>query len=150
MPVRSSAPRSAARTPRVEFVVLKAGKAVAGTVPGVGSVPHDLADFEADGREYRGRRLLVGRPAGVPEEIAAFIRTDELNSAVSDRRVLIGVIIIAFLALALWASALVVRDLQRQIRQFLEAARRLARGKFDQPVPIEGRDKFAELGREFQ
>ncbi len=117
-------------------------------MPGVSKVPRGFGDFEADGRDYRGRRLRAG-PAGVPEELAVFIAADELNSAITDRRVLIGAIVIAFLALALSASGVVVRALQRQIRQFLEAARRLARGRFDQPVPVQGRDEFAELGREF-
>jgi diguanylate cyclase (GGDEF)-like protein len=51
--------------------------------------------------------------------------------------------------LALLSSIVVVRALQSQIEQFLEAARRLARGDFSHPVPVEGGDEFAELGREF-
>ena len=44
---------------------------------------------------------------------------------------------------------LVVRALQGQIGDFLAAARRLAGGNFDEPVPIYGSDEFAALGVEF-
>ena len=43
----------------------------------------------------------------------------------------------------------VSRALTQQIDTFLVAARRLARGDFRQPVPVEGHDEFAQLGREF-
>ena len=43
----------------------------------------------------------------------------------------------------------VSRALTSQIDTFLVAARRLARGDFRQPVPVEGHDEFAQLGREF-
>jgi diguanylate cyclase (GGDEF)-like protein len=35
------------------------------------------------------------------------------------------------------------------VNKFLEAARRLAHGDFTRPVPVEGGDEFAALGREF-
>ena len=41
------------------------------------------------------------------------------------------------------------RALTGQIGTFLSAARRLARGDFAHPVPVNGRDEFAQLGREF-
>ena len=57
--------------------------------------------------------------------------------------------IVAFLVLAFLFSVLASRALQGQLSRFLQAARRLASGDFSDPVPIEGKDEFAELGQEF-
>ena len=141
--------RSAARLTPLEFLVLRDGRAVASTVPDVRTMPKGSGDFDADGREYRGRRVVVSRVGGVEEEVAVFQESGDLNADVAESRVLIGAIILAFVLLALATSVFVVRALQSQIEQFLSAARRLASGRFDQPVPTEGRDEFAELGREF-
>lgn len=141
--------RSAARRTGLEFAVLRDGKQVATTVPGVQTVPVRPGDFEASGRDYRGRRVPVGRPAGVREEVGAFKEAGDVNSTIFSSRILIGCIIIAFLLLALATSVLVIRALQGQVGQFLEAAKRLASGRFDQQVPIEGNDEFAQLGRAF-
>ncbi|MGI9081799.1 MAG: diguanylate cyclase [Thermoleophilaceae bacterium] len=144
----ASAARRARRS-SLEVMVLRDGKPVATTVPEVRTIAPGSTDFDAGGRDYRGRREVAGRPAGVTEEIAVFREAGDLNSAISDSRLLIGAIIAAFLLLALATSVFVVRALQGQIGQFLAAARRLASGRFDQRVPIEGRDEFAQLGREF-
>ena len=141
--------RTAARRTRLEFLVFRGGRRVATTVPGIRDVAKGSSDFEAGGRDYRGRRVLAAKPNGVEEEIAVFRRSDDLNSAITDSRTLIGTIIVAFLLLALATSVFVGRALQGQIGQFLEAARRLAGGRFDQRVPTEGGDEFAQLGREF-
>ncbi|MDQ4048805.1 MAG: diguanylate cyclase [Actinomycetota bacterium] len=141
--------RSAARRTRLDFLILRDGRAVATTVPGVRMTPKGSADFDVGGREYRGRREPVGKAGGVTEELVVFREAGGLNSAITESRVLIGAIIVAFLLLALATSVFVVRALQGQIGQFLSAARRLASGRFDQPVRTEGSDEFAELGREF-
>ena len=140
--------RSAAKRTKLDFVLLRGGRVVATTVPGVVSIPR-AGDFDAGGRDYRGRRLSVGRPGGVREEIGAFTQAGDVNADISASRLLIGAIIVAFLLLALAFSVVVVRELQGQVGKFLEAARRLAGGRFDQPVPIEGNDEFAQLGHEF-
>ena len=141
--------RSAARRTGLGFLVLRDGRAVATTVPQVRTMPEGSGDFDAGGREYRGRRVVVSKAAGVAEEIAVFQQSGELNSDISESRILIGAIILAFVLLALATSVFVVRALQGQIEHFLSAARRLGSGRFDQPVPTEGGDEFAELGREF-
>ncbi|MEA2492226.1 MAG: hypothetical protein QOJ29_137 [Thermoleophilaceae bacterium] len=71
------------------------------------------------------------------------------NGSVSASRALIGGILLVFLLLALASSVLVVRALQGQVSEFLEAARRLGKGDFSNPVPVHGSDEFADLGREF-
>ena len=141
--------RSAARLTGLEFQLLRGDRVVATTVPGVRTMPASSGDFDAGGREYRGRRVTVSEVAGVAEEIAVFEESGRLNSDISESRIFIGAIILAFVLLALATSVFVVRALQGQIAQFLSAARRLASGRFDQPVATEGRDEFAELGREF-
>ena len=137
------------RRSRFEVMVLRDGRSVASTAPEVRAVARGSTDFDAGGREYRGRREVAGRPAGITEEIAVFREAGEVNSAISESRLLIGAIIVAFLLLALATSVFVVRALQGQINQFLEAARRLASGRFDQRVRVEGSDEFAQLGDEF-
>ena len=137
------------RRSRFEVMVLRDGRSVASTAPEVRVVARGSTDFDAGGREYRGRREVAGRPAGITEEVAVFREAGEVNSAISESRLLIGAIIVAFLLLALATSVFVVRALQGQINQFLEAARRLASGRFDQRVRVEGSDEFAQLGDEF-
>ena len=106
-------------------------------------------DVEMAGREYRGRVATLRDPVGERVRVGVFEDREALASSISERRLLIGGILGAFLLLALLSSIVVVRALQRQVEQFLEAARRLARGDFSRPVPVEGNDEFAALGREF-
>ena len=141
--------RPATARPRLGFLVLRDGRPVASTVPGVRSVPRETDGFEAGGRDYRGGRALAGRPDGVAEEIAVFQEAGSLNSTISASRILVGAIVVIFFGLALALSVLVVRELHGRIGTFLAAARRLAGGRFDQPVQVAGHDEFAELGREF-
>jgi diguanylate cyclase (GGDEF)-like protein len=140
--------RSAAEKTRLQFAILRNDKLLASTVRGVEEFPRE-GDFEVRGRDYRGRRATVSAIGGVREDIGAFQPSGELNSNITTSRLLIATILLAFLLLALATSVFVVRALQGQVGQFLDAARRLASGRFDQPVPIEGNDEFAQLGREF-
>ncbi len=130
---------------RQELLVLRGGRAVASTVPGVRTAPEGSGDFEAAGDEYRGRRE---RAAGA-EEVVVFTDASEQNDSISQNRLLVIALLVAFLVLALASTLFVSRALQEQIGQFLEAARRLAGGRFDEPVPVVGDDEFAQLGREF-
>ena len=128
-----------------ELLVLRNGRAVASTVAGVRSAPRGSGDFEAAGRDYRGRRATAaGR-----EELAVFTDAGDLRDAILNSRLLVGALLVAFVLLALASTVFVSRALQAQIGQFLEGARRLAGGRFGDPVPVEGDDEFAQLGREF-
>jgi diguanylate cyclase (GGDEF)-like protein len=107
-------------------------------------------NFKLRGKEFRGRLTRIPGRLRPPTEIAVYREAKSVDDAISNSRLLIGGILLAFLAAALLVSSVVVvRALQGQIGQFLSAARGLARGKFEHPVPTEGRDEFAELGREF-
>ena len=142
--------RSAARRIDLEFVILRDDRVLATTVPGIRTIPADTRDFKAAGRDYRASRVVADKFRAAAEEVAVLQEAGGVNSAISESRIAIAAIIAAFLLLALVASVFVVRALQTQIRQFLAVARRLAEGKFDQrvPVPEEGGDEFAGLGRE--
>jgi diguanylate cyclase (GGDEF)-like protein len=109
--------------------------------------PHDF-DIE-NGAEYRARVESIPEPVGPPVELALLQGTDGLSETISENRRVIGGLLVAFLLLAMLAAARVSRALTGQIGTFLDAARRLARGDFAHPVPVSGRDEFAQLGHEF-
>jgi diguanylate cyclase (GGDEF)-like protein len=115
----------------------------------VRSAPPGSADLDAGGGEYRSRRAAVLRSRLGREDLVVFADASGLNDAIARNRLLVGALLLAFLLLALASSVFVSRALQAQIGTFLEAARRLAGGRFDVPVPVEGQDEFAQLGREF-
>jgi diguanylate cyclase (GGDEF)-like protein len=108
--------------------------------------PHD---FKLGGEEYRGRVEQIREPGSAPLELGVFHDTSGVSHTVSRNRLLIGGLLLGFLLLAMAAATTVSRALTQQIDKFLVAARRLARGDFRQPVPLEGDDEFAQLGREF-
>jgi diguanylate cyclase (GGDEF)-like protein len=124
-------------------------RVVGSTLDESGSPPVRSGDVEIAGREYRGRFAELRDPVGPEVEVGVFQDRSELATSISERRLLIGAILGAFLLLALLSSIVVVRALQRQVETFLEAARRLAHGDFSRAVPVEGNDEFAQLGREF-
>jgi diguanylate cyclase (GGDEF)-like protein len=134
--------------------VFRNGRLLAATVAGLG--PRDRLGergephaFPHAGEEFRGRIEPVREPGGAPLELAVFRNTAELSNTIARNRLLIGGLLLAFLLLALVSAVIVSRALTQQIDTFLVAARRLARGDFRQPVPVEGHDEFAQLGREF-
>jgi diguanylate cyclase (GGDEF)-like protein len=136
----------------LEASVTRGGRTLASTLPEVpprGLGDDSSRDVDFDGETYRGRaRTLRGAP-GPPVEVAVFQRSDQLKSAVSDNRRMIFAILLVFFLVALMSSAFISRALQDQIHKFLSAARRLGSGDFEQPVPTDGGDEFAALGREF-
>jgi diguanylate cyclase (GGDEF)-like protein len=141
--------RAVKRMTALETRVITGERVLASTLAESGAAEADSGEAEIGGRDLRGRFATVADPAGPPVKVGLFVDESELRSAVGDQRLLIGAILVAFLILALMSSVVVVRALQSQIEQFLHAARRLARGDFSSPVPVEGADEFAELGREF-
>ena len=71
------------------------------------------------------------------------------STSVSTDRLLAILFIAGFFVLALAFALFVTRDMQAQLSQFLDAAKRLATGDFSSPVPVRGNDEFAALGVEF-
>ena len=137
------------RITQLQVRVVSGGRILASSLPETGAAPAKSDDVRIAGHKYHGRFAALSQAAGPPVQVGVFEEGSNLASAIHDRRLLIGAILIAFLVLALLSSVVVVRALQGQIEQFLEAARRLARGDFSEPVPVEGADEFAALGTEF-
>jgi diguanylate cyclase (GGDEF)-like protein len=133
----------------LEVRLLSGTGLAASTLAEHGPVQPKSGNVKIAGAEWRGRFASLSDPVGSPARVGVFQSRSHINSSISDRRVLIAAILAGFLVLALLSSIVVVRALQRQIEKFLEAARRLAHGDFSRPVPVEGGDEFAELGREF-
>jgi diguanylate cyclase (GGDEF)-like protein len=113
---------------------------------GIGD-PHEVE--LTSGGDYRARVESIPEPVGPPVELALLQSTGSLSDTISENRLVIGGLLVAFLLLAMLAAAGVSRALTGQIGTFLDAARRLARGDFAHPVPVTGRDEFAQLGHEF-
>jgi diguanylate cyclase (GGDEF)-like protein len=138
----------------LDSAVYRDGRLLAATADGLedrgrlGDIgdPHDVET--GGGADYRARVEDIPEPAG-PVELALLDDTSDLTETVSQNRLVIGGLLLAFLLLAVLAAAGVSRALTGQIGTFLGAARRLARGDFAHPVPVTGRDEFAQLGREF-
>jgi diguanylate cyclase (GGDEF)-like protein len=141
--------REVKRMTALEARVIAGGRIIASTLRESGEAEAESGEADIAGGDFRGRFASAPEPAGPPVQIGLFVDESSLRDAVGDQRLLIGAILVAFLILALMSSFVVVRALQAQIEQFLEAARRLARGDFTRPVPVEGADEFAQLGREF-
>jgi len=141
--------RSVASSTSLGVLVIRDGRLVATSVPGVRSAPEQAGQFGAGGEEYRGRRVPVGRAPEALEEIGVFRDASEANEAIRSDRLLIVAALVAFLALALVGAVVLLRALQGEIGGFLRAARSLSAGRFDQPVTVRGDDDFAQLGREF-
>jgi diguanylate cyclase (GGDEF)-like protein len=147
------AARYAARVKRLtglDVRVVRDGKLLASTIEDDHGPPSlESGQVTIAGEEFRGRFAQVDEAAGPPVQLGVFAEGSDIAGAISSSRWLIGGILAAFLLLALLSSVVVVRALQRQIDQFLSAAKRLAAGDFSRPVPVEGNDEFAALGTQF-
>lgn len=141
--------REVRRLTGLDARVVRMGRLLASTLPGSGASAARSGEAKIGGASYRGRFGTLADPVGPRVRVGVLQSREVLASSISNRRLLIGAILAAFLLLALLSSVVVVRALQRQVSKFLEAARRLARGDFSRRVPIEGSDEFAALGREF-
>lgn len=133
----------------LEARLLRGDVRLASTIAERGRAAADSGSVKISGRDYRGRFQRIDQPAGPSVQLGVFEEADELSQTVTRNRLLIGGILLAFLTLSLASSIFVVRALQGQVDQFLQAARRLGRGDFSRPVPIQGSDEFAALGAEF-
>ncbi|MTD45328.1 diguanylate cyclase [Conexibacter sp. W3-3-2] len=110
------------------------------TVPSVvelGGISYRSASFTAPAFDGGRTRITV---------LADEARTT--NDRQSSRGFAIG-LLAGFFVLAFLCALIVARALQRQIAEFLAAARRIGEGDFGIVVPTVGRDEFAALGTEF-
>jgi diguanylate cyclase (GGDEF)-like protein len=138
----------------LEVAAYRDSRLLAATMEGLGERARlgqlgDPHDVDLEGGDYRARVDSIAEPAGPPVELALLQDTAGLSDTVAENRLVIGGLLVAFLLFAALVATRVSRALTGQIGTFLAAARRLARGEFAQPVPVSGRDEFAQLGREF-
>ena len=141
--------REVKRVTELEVRIVTGGRVLASTLTGSGPATTESGNVEVGGDDYRARFGTTADAVGPPVKVGLLADESDRRSAIGDQRVLIAAILLAFLLLALVTSVFVVRALQGQINQFLDAARRLAQGDFSRPVPVEGADEFAELAGEF-
>ena len=141
--------RRSARFTGLDIRILRGDRVLATTIPGAREGTAESGDIDVAGEEYRARSQEVREPAGPPTRIHVLEDASEMSSSITRSRLLVGGLLLAFLILSLASSVFVVRALQGQLDNFLQAARRLGRGDFGEPVPVEGDDEFAALGQEF-
>ena len=141
--------RQSAQFTDLDVRVLRGERVLATTIKGGTEPGAESGDVDVAGEEYRARAEEVLDGLGPPTLIHVLQDASEMSSAISRSRLLIGGLLVAFLVLSLVSSIFVVRALQGQIDNFLQAARRLGGGDLGERVPVEGDDEFAALGQEF-
>jgi diguanylate cyclase (GGDEF)-like protein len=145
--------RRVERLTELDAAVFRGGRPLAATVNGAAGIElpsaEEAADIEVRGDEYRGRVVMLGEARGPSLELAILRPAAPFSEHIADNRLLIAGFLVLFVLLALASATVVSRALTGQIATFLAAARRLSRGDFRHPVPVEGNDEFAQLGREF-
>ena len=141
--------RQSAQFTDLDVRVLRDDRVLATTIEGAREPTADSGDVDVGDEEYRARVQEVPDGPGPPTQLHVLEDASEMQSAIDQSRLLIGALIVAFLGLSLASSVFVVRALQGQIDNFLQAARRLGGGDLSERVPVQGDDEFAALGQEF-
>jgi diguanylate cyclase (GGDEF)-like protein len=106
-------------------------------------------ETEVEGEKYRVTGFETPGFDGGTLRVHVLAPEDDLDDAVSDNALFIGLILLAFLICALAFALTAARSLQSQTERLLTAARMIGKGDFSIEVPTEGNDEFAALGKEF-
>jgi diguanylate cyclase (GGDEF)-like protein len=141
------------RLTKLDTIVRRGDTVLASTIPGVdrpllprsgtsgrvrvGDGEFQAATFGAPG--FGGQRL----------EVSVLEPQSLTSGAIRNGRLVAGLVLAGFFLLALVSAIVLSRSLNRQIEEFLAAARRLGGGDFSAKAPVRGRDQFAQLGDEF-
>jgi diguanylate cyclase (GGDEF)-like protein len=144
--------REVKRVTGLDAVLMReSGDVLASTLPGAGrvQVPDRPGSVKIKGRVYRTAAFTEDGFLSDRIKVGMLSPKDTLSANVRRSRLLAGGILAGFFILALTFAMLVSRSLQRQMENFLLAARRLGSGNFSTQVPTAGRDEFAMLGEEF-
>ena len=141
--------RKAALFTDLDVRVLRGDRVLATTIEGARDLDAGSGDVAVNGEDFRARVQDVGEALGPPTLLHVLADSSAMSDAITESRLLIGGLLIAFLVLSLASSVFVVRALQGQIDNFLQAARRLGSGDLSERVPVHGDDEFAGLGQEF-
>lgn len=136
--------------PGVVVVVDQGSQTLGATLPAArGHVFPRKGTVDLSGAHYRAASDSFNGFNGKPVTVTVLSNLSSTAASLGSSRAVAGAFIAAFLLLAFSFSVLASRALQGQLSNFLDAARRLSRGNFSSPVPTQGRDEFAALGREF-
>jgi diguanylate cyclase (GGDEF)-like protein len=133
----------------LEVRVVRGERVLATTIEGGRDIETDSGDLTVAGEDFRARVQNVGEAIGPATLIHVLADASAMSDSITETRLLIAGLIIAFLLLSLASSVFVVRALQGQIDNFLQAARKLGSGDLSERVPVQGDDEFAALGQEF-
>jgi diguanylate cyclase (GGDEF)-like protein len=140
------------RVTRLETVVRDGDRVVASTLPAAqgARLPDETGSVELSDKKYRAATFAApGFLGGGQVRVSVLEPERKTSDAIRNGRLLASLILLGFFLLALMSAIVVSRSLQRQIGEFLAAARRLGSGDFSAEVPTRGRDEFAALGNEF-
>ncbi|HEX5924842.1 MAG TPA: diguanylate cyclase [Baekduia sp.] len=143
--------RLVTRTTRMETIVRRNGRVIASTIarPGAVALPEHTGEVTIAGHRFRAASFAA--PGFLDERIQVSILepTATTEHDIRQGRLVAGLVLLGFFLLALVSAIVVSRSLNRQIEDFLSAARRLGAGDFSAEVDTSGRDQFAQLGEEF-
>jgi diguanylate cyclase (GGDEF)-like protein len=141
------------RVTHLETIVRLGDQVLASTIP----APHtvSLPSAGRSGKVKVGDEEFRAATFGAPGfgnrrlEVSVLEPQSLTTSDIRHGRLLAGLVLFGFFLLALVSATVVSRSLNRQIEEFLAAARRLGSGDFSARAPTRGRDQFAQLGGEF-
>jgi diguanylate cyclase (GGDEF)-like protein len=143
--------RATRRATSLQTIVGRTGSTIASTIPDAGNprLPEHTGTVTINEGDYRV--AAFDAPGFLGERLQVAVLEPRATTAddIRQGRLVAGVILFGFFLLALISAIVVSRSLDRQIADFLGAARRLAAGDFSARVTIRGRDQFAQLGDEF-
>jgi diguanylate cyclase (GGDEF)-like protein len=139
-----------ARVTGLEVLLTQGDRIVDGTIETESARGLPLrGEADVEGEGYRVTGFKTPAFDGGTLRVHVLVPKGELDDAVSDNAVFIGLILLAFLVCALAFALTAARSLQSQIGRLLTAARNIGKGDFSIEVPTEGNDEFAALGKEF-
>lgn len=139
------------RATGLEAIVERGGTTLASTIPHTGNpdLPDHTGTRTINGEDYRVAAFDAPGFLGERLQVAVLEPRSTTADDIRRGRLVAGLILLGFFLLALVAAVVVSRSLDRQIADFLGAARRLAAGDFSARVRTRGSDRFAQLGEEF-
>jgi diguanylate cyclase (GGDEF)-like protein len=134
----------------VRAVVTRDGALLASTLP-TNTAPHVSHDgaVTLNGADYTVTTFTGHDFGGGRTTVAVLTDTGSASSAATHGRWIALGLLLLFLLLAFAGALAISRQLQGQLQRFLAAAKRIGGGDFSAAVPVEGRDEFAQLAREF-
>ncbi len=135
----------------INAIISGDGKVIASRLAGVnaGSLPPQRGHVKVGHTRYRVTTFPARGFGQAQLKVSLLDSTKRTSDAIRRSRLLAAGILAGFFILAFTFALLVSRSLQRQIGDFLDAAKRIGRGDFSAKVPIHGHDEFAALGEQF-